>query len=131
MNKSFHGILLLLCVAFSSVNGFSVAAPRAGGGNGGSSFVVAQRFTVQQANVTPRRGDMNMVKVAKFGVFSPGVYAGKIVLGEKKFLKIRGKIISAHSGIIKDWCKWSGAGHLSTKIISFAKDNGNILGFLV
>merc|ERR1712129_537724 len=56
-------------------------------------------------------------KVAKFGVFSPAVYAAKIVLGDKKLKGIRGKAISLHSQAIGDFCTWSGSYHLRTKII--------------
>lgn len=72
-----------------------------------------------------------MAKIAKFGVFSPAVYAFKLSVGEKSLFKIRGKGISLHSGYIKDFCKYSGAGHMSTKLIKLAKENGNTLGFLV
>lgn len=68
---------------------------------------------------------------AKFGVFSPAVYATKIALGNDKLNKIRGKGISLHSQTIGDFCKWAGAYHLRTRLIKKAKVNGDILGFLV
>ena len=39
----------------------------------------------------------------KAGVFSPIVYAGKMVLGDEQLNKLRGKIISLHSDLIKDF----------------------------
>ena len=69
--------------------------------------------------------------MAKFGVFSPAVYAAKLVLGGDKLNKIRGKGISLHSQTIGDFCEWAGAYHLRTKLIKKAKTNGDTLGFLV
>lgn len=37
------------------------------------------------------------------GIFSPLVYALKGAMGKDKFLKVRGKVISLHSGVIKDF----------------------------
>jgi hypothetical protein len=70
-------------------------------------------------------------KQAQFGVFSPAVYAAKIVLGTEKLNKIRGKAISLHSEKIGDFCTFIGAYHLRTKLIKKAKTNGDVLGFLV
>ena len=70
-------------------------------------------------------------KMAKFGIFSPAVYAAKIALGEKKLNQVRGKGISLHSQAIGNFCQWSGAYHLRTRLIKLAKTNGDILGFLV
>ena len=39
----------------------------------------------------------------KAGVFSPIVYAGKMVLGDEQLNKLRAKIISLHSNLIKDF----------------------------
>ena len=69
--------------------------------------------------------------MAKFGIFSPAVYAAKFALGTAKLNKIRGKAISIHSGFIGDFCTWAGAYHLRTRIVKLAKTNGDILGFLV
>jgi hypothetical protein len=68
---------------------------------------------------------------AKFGIFSPAVYASKIVLGDLKLKKIRGKGISLHSQAIGEFCTWAGAYHLRTRLIKLAKTNGDTLGFLV
>jgi len=37
------------------------------------------------------------------GIFSPLVYALKDAMGKEKFMKVRGKVISLHSGVIKDF----------------------------
>jgi len=68
---------------------------------------------------------------AKFGIFSPAVYAAKIVLGQDRLNKIRGKAISLHSQQITDFSAWVGAYHLRTRLIQKAKKNGDELGFLV
>eukprot|EP00965_Chrysotila_dentata_P005177 169743-Pleurochrysis_carterae.AAC.3 len=39
------------------------------------------------------------------GPFTPIVLAGKVVLGEKTFNKIRGKAIGIHSQIITEFCE--------------------------
>jgi hypothetical protein len=72
-----------------------------------------------------------MGKMAKFGIFSPAVYGAKIVLGQDKLNKLRGKGISLHSQAIGKFCEWSGAYHLRTKLVKLAKTNGDVLGFLV
>mmetsp|Transcript_3155 Transcript_3155/g.4199 ORF Transcript_3155/g.4199 Transcript_3155/m.4199 type:complete len:147 (+) Transcript_3155:49-489(+) len=132
MNKALLSFLLLLSIAASTVSGFSVAAPRVGGVNGGSSFVVAQKFSTVAVPVQPmKKGDMQMGKMAKFGIFSPLVYGAKIVLGQDKLNKLRGKGIGLHSQVIGDFAGWSGAYHLRTRLIKKAKTNGDILGFLV
>lgn len=146
MKKSLFSILILLMVLTTSINGFATSASSArmalSGANGGSTFVVSQRPPQPSATMTmpPRRSsspaaagvsNMRMGKMAKFGVFSPVVYAAKIVLGQEKLNKIRGKAISLHSQAIGDFCTWAGAYHLRTQLIKKAKTNGDILGFLV
>jgi hypothetical protein len=128
MNRLILSVFLVLTIASSVVNGFAV-----GGMNGGSSFATSQRMNQVHIQTNNRRGDMQMMggKMAKFGVFSPAVYAAKIVLGEEKLNKLRGKGISLHSQAIGDFCTWVGAYHLRTKLIKTAKTNGDILGFLV
>ncbi|EJK65007.1 hypothetical protein THAOC_14198 [Thalassiosira oceanica] len=68
---------------------------------------------------------------AKFGIFSPAVYAAKFALGDDGLKKIRAKGIGLHSSAIGDFCEWAGAYHLRTRLIKLAKTNGDILGFLV
>ena len=80
----------------------------------------------------PRASELYMGgKKAKFGIFSPAVYGAKLVLGEGKLNKLRGKAISLHSQVITEFCQQYGAYNLRLKLIKKAKVNGDILGFLV
>jgi hypothetical protein len=70
--------------------------------------------------------------MAKFGVFSPAVYGARVVLGDKKLEKLRGKGISLHSQAITEFCKFVGAPMKQKgNLIRKAKTNGDTLGFLV
>ena len=70
--------------------------------------------------------------MAKFGVFSPAVYAGRVLLGDKSLEKIRGQGISLHSQAISEFCIFVGAtAKMRGLLIKKAKTNGDILGFLV
>lgn len=128
-------VLLTLLLSTDSVNGFTNAGVSAVGG--GSNFVVSQRRSQNLATApirrNPRTGatSLSMGKKAKFGVFSPAVYATKTLLGEKKLNSIRGKGISLHSQAIGNFCGWVGATHLRVPLIQKAKKNGDTLGFLV
>jgi hypothetical protein len=128
MMKVLQAFLFALTLFASNVNGFAPASF-----SGGSSFVVTQQRP-QRALAPPRsnsRSALFMGNQAKFGVFSPAVYVGKLVLGGEKLNKIRGKAISLHSQYIGDFCQWVGAYHLRTRLIKKAKVNGDTLGFLV
>ena len=71
-------------------------------------------------------------QVAKFGIFSPAVIAGRVVLGDKRLEKLRGKGISYHSQAITEFCKFVGAPmKMKGNLIRKAKTNGDTLGFLV
>lgn len=91
------------------------------------------RASAVAAPSSPRSGisSLQMGNMAKFGIFSPAVYGAKLVLGNDKLNKIRGKAISLHSQYIGEFCEWVGAYHLRTKLIKKAKTNGDTLGFLV
>jgi hypothetical protein len=122
----------LLLTALLSLQ--SASAFVSSGLSGGSSFVVSGNGSVPAAASTTRRGkatELYMGSQAKFGVFSPAVYAAKAVLGQDKLNKIRGKAISYHSQYIGDFCEWVGAYHMRTRLIKKAKVNGDTLGFLV
>lgn len=95
----------------------------------GSGFGIATGNSA--APVVSRGNTQLMGKMAKFGVFSPAVYAAKFAVGDKKLNGIRGKAISLHSQAIGDFCQWAGAYHLRTRLIKKAKTNGDTLGFLV
>lgn len=132
MHRLLPFLLVLIAAATSSVQGF--ASSSLGGVSGGSNFVVSQRprfigKTVARSN---SRTSLQMGgSQAKFGVFSPAVYGAKIVLGDLKLKKFRGKAISLHSQYIGEFCQWAGAYHLRTRLIKLAKTNGDTLGFLV
>lgn len=136
--KSFLRLCILAVFLMASSNAFTgVATPTMGGAVGGSSFVVSSKRAPAGA-AQPRShqsaagvSSLQMGSQAKFGVFSPAVYAAKIILGGEKLNKFRGKAISLHSQYIGDFCQWVGAYHLRTKLVKKAKTNGDILGFLV
>mmetsp|Transcript_50617 Transcript_50617/g.145962 ORF Transcript_50617/g.145962 Transcript_50617/m.145962 type:complete len:128 (+) Transcript_50617:64-447(+) len=126
--KTYQAILLLIAVVATTVQGFAISS------TGGSSFVISQRPRASTTSACPARtgaSSLQMGSQAKFGIFSPAVYAAKIVLGTDKLNKIRGKAISLHSQYIGDFCEWAGAYHLRTRLIKKAKTNGDTLGFLV
>ncbi|KAJ8599120.1 hypothetical protein CTAYLR_006362 [Chrysophaeum taylorii] len=80
----------------------------------------------------PSRLPVSMGKTAKFGIFSPAVYAGRVVLGDKRLEKLRGKGISLHSQAITEFCLFVGATPKTRGLlIKKAKTNGDTLGFLV
>mmetsp|Transcript_8577 Transcript_8577/g.17261 ORF Transcript_8577/g.17261 Transcript_8577/m.17261 type:complete len:134 (+) Transcript_8577:121-522(+) len=131
---SLKSLLTFFLVLVASCQAF---APLGGGVSGGSAFVVSQRAAAH-APVAPRRhvrssssSSLYMGNMAKFGIFSPAVYGAKIVLGQDRLNKIRGKAIALHSEKIGEFCTWVGAYHLRTKLIKKAKTNGDTLGFLV
>jgi hypothetical protein len=127
-------LAIALLVASTSAFGVSSARMTLVGSTGATSFVVSQRSPAVAAPKraqSARRGDLQMGNVAKFGVFSPAVIAAKLVLGQDKLNKIRGKAIALHSEKISEFSEWVGAYHLRTKLIKKAKLNGDILGFLV
>ncbi|KAL3943114.1 MAG: hypothetical protein SGBAC_002805 [Bacillariaceae sp.] len=128
--KTFRAIAFLLIVAFSTANGFTSVSSTSG-----SNFVISQRSRAAEAPTCPARIGVSSLhmggKQAKFGVFSPAVYGAKIVLGNEKLFKLRGKAISLHSQAIGEFCLWAGAYHLRTRLIKLAKTNGDTLGFLV
>ena len=75
---------------------------------------------------------IRMGSMAKFGVFSPAVYAGRIILGDKRLEKVRGQGISLHSQAITEFCVFVGATpKMRGLLIKKAKTNGDTLGFLV
>ncbi|KAL7458088.1 hypothetical protein ACHAWC_009585 [Mediolabrus comicus] len=131
MNRFVSLCLIFVALVASSVQGFAPSS--LGGVSGGSNFVVSQRpHAVQQPVARSNsRTSLQMGSQAKFGVFSPAVYAAKIALGNDKLNKVRGKAISLHSQYIGEFCEWAGAYHLRTRLIKKAKTNGDILGFLV
>lgn len=132
MNRLVSFLFIAVALAASSVQGFAPSS--LGGVSGGSNFVVSQRPRPVGKTVA-RSSSRTSLKMggssAKFGVFSPAVYGAKIVLGDLKLKKFRGKAIGLHSQYIGDFCTWAGAYHMRTRLIKLAKKNGDTLGFLV
>lgn len=63
--------------------------------------------------------------------FSPIVKFIGGVVGQKKFNVFRGRVISVHSQVIGDFCKFVGAPpKMKQELIRVAKANGSKLGFL-
>lgn len=80
----------------------------------------------------PRRQAATMMgNKASGGPFSPLVVVVRKVVGEKDFNQLRGKAISLHSQVIKDFCSQIGAEKRQVQgVIRLAKKNGEKLGFL-
>jgi hypothetical protein len=65
------------------------------------------------------------------GPFTPIVIVVRNAMGVKAFNQLRGKGISLHSQVIKDFCKQIGADNKQIQgLIRLAKKNGEKLGFL-
>lgn len=65
------------------------------------------------------------------GPFMPLVIVVRNAMGEKEFNKLRGKGISLHSQVIKDFCKQIGVDNKQVQgLVRLAKKNGEFLGFL-
>jgi len=75
----------------------------------------------------PKKGSQ-----AKDGPFSWIVRLGKVVLGQKTFNKIRGKLIAKHSQVITTFVtNYDLSSKTRGQLIKVAKKNGDELGFLV
>lgn len=84
---------------------------------------------VQERSLGP--ANWTMGKVSKFGPFTPAVLVAKVILGDKRLNKIRGKAIALHSQAITAFCDFTGAGSkMRQALIRQAKVNGDTLGFL-
>ena len=65
------------------------------------------------------------------GIFAPIVRVTRDAMGTKEFNQFRGKAISLHSQIIKDFCKEIGVQSKQAQgLIRLAKKNGEWLGYL-
>lgn len=101
-------------------------------GSGAHGMLVKSTAT-KKTSTCNRSGaaTITMGKQAKFGPFTPAVVAVRLVVGDKSLNKVRGKAIAAHSQVISNFCKFSGAGpKMRQTLIRQAKRNGNVLGFL-
>jgi hypothetical protein len=82
---------------------------------------------------TARRAALRVVagNNATGGPFAPIVVVVRDVMGKKEFNLFRGKAISLHSQVIKEFCKSIGADSKQAQgLIRTAKKNGEKLGFL-
>lgn len=84
------------------------------------------------ASAGPRRKVVTMMgNKATTGPFAPLVVVTRNVIGEKDFNNFRGKAISYHSQVIKEFCKLWGIDNKQVQgVIRLAKKNGEWLGFL-
>ncbi|GMH38585.1 hypothetical protein BSKO_06469 [Bryopsis sp. KO-2023] len=79
----------------------------------------------------PVRAVTTMGNKATTGPFAPLVRVARDVVGKKKFNQLRGKAISIHSNVIKEFCGNVGADRrVAQGVIRLAKKNGEFLGFL-
>eukprot|EP00195_Chlamydomonas_chlamydogama_P006213 CAMPEP_0202893698 /NCGR_PEP_ID=MMETSP1392-20130828/3232_1 /ASSEMBLY_ACC=CAM_ASM_000868 /TAXON_ID=225041 /ORGANISM="Chlamydomonas chlamydogama, Strain SAG 11-48b" /LENGTH=90 /DNA_ID=CAMNT_0049578127 /DNA_START=303 /DNA_END=575 /DNA_ORIENTATION=- len=85
-----------------------------------------------QASGAPTRKVVTMMgNKATGGPFAPLVVVVRNIVGDKEFNKLRGKAISLHSQVIKDFCKQFGVDNKQAQgVIRLAKKNGEKLGFL-
>lgn len=95
--------------------------------------LVAQPLLERQSPSGSRSRDVTrMGNSASGGPFSYLVVQARNVIGKKRFNKLRGKAISLHSQVIKDFTmQYLGAdSKISQGLIRTAKKNGERLGFL-
>ncbi|GIL58024.1 hypothetical protein Vafri_13223 [Volvox africanus] len=97
-----------------------------------ASSLVQSAPRLQQTSNAPRRKPVTMMgNKATTGPFAPLVVVVRGAMGEKPFNQLRGKAISLHSQIIKDFCKLLGVDNKQVQgVIRLAKKNGEKLGFL-
>mmetsp|Transcript_53509 Transcript_53509/g.116882 ORF Transcript_53509/g.116882 Transcript_53509/m.116882 type:complete len:144 (+) Transcript_53509:122-553(+) len=135
-----------LSVNVSSRAGVSRAAPRAATRSLSVSSRVAYTGCVDAAPAmslqtampagissgAPRRATTTMMgNKGAGGPFAPLVVVTRNIVGEKDFNKLRGKAISLHSQVIKDFGKLLGVDNKQVQgVIRLAKKNGEKLGFL-
>lgn len=91
--------------------------------------------TLRPALAQPAVGRRSLAIVAgnpgSGGPFAPLVIVTRNIMGTKEFNQFRGKMISLHSQVIKDFCKQLGADTKQVQgLIRLAKKNGEKLGFL-
>jgi hypothetical protein len=90
-------------------------------------------FTYIPCNVADRRYNLQVIAGNKGenGIFAPIVRVTRNAIGTKEFNQLRGKAISLHSQVIKDFCNQLGVDTKQVQgLIRLAKKNGEWLGFL-
>ncbi|KIY97161.1 Protein PROTON GRADIENT REGULATION 5 Flags: Precursor [Monoraphidium neglectum] len=82
-------------------------------------------------STAPKREVVRLGNKGAGGPFAPLVVVVRNIVGEKEFNKLRGKAISVHSQVIKDFCKQVGVDNKQVQaVVRLAKKNGEWLGFL-
>lgn len=110
---------LLLAVAHAITGVPTLGAPQYKTSATRRSFYDTQHHLTMMGNNAPE------------GPFTPIVLAGKVVLGEKTFNKVRGKAIQIHSTIITEFCETYGVPRsMRGALVKKAKTTGGRLGFL-
>merc|ERR1712087_502784 len=95
-----------------------------------SALVVSTPLT-QSAPVARLATPAIVMGPAKDGPFTPAVLFAKVILGEPRLLKLRGKAISIHSQAINEFCVDFGVPKkMNQALIKKAKAVGSELGFL-
>lgn len=99
---------------------------------GAEAFVAPPRAVVPR--VAPRAAPARITMMgnpAPEGPFTPIVLFSKDLIGEKRFNKIRGKLITYHSQVIGYFCSYTGTPRkMNQLLIKKAKQTGGRLGFL-
>ncbi|KAI8469624.1 MAG: thylakoid membrane protein [Monoraphidium minutum] len=91
----------------------------------------AQPVAPRSSAAAPKRAMVRMGNKGSTGPFAPLVVVIRNIVGEKKFNNLRGKAISLHSQVIKDFCKQVGVDNKQVQaVVRLAKKNGEWLGFL-
>eukprot|EP00889_Picochlorum_renovo_P000850 jgi/Picre1/27880/NNA_000843.t1 len=134
--QGYHSHFSKQCV---SQKGFS-SVKCVGAGLYGSSAAVLPTTTCTNPRLarsrhtdTGRRTAVHIVagNEGSTGPFAPIVRITRDIVGTKEFNKLRGKAISLHSQVIKDFCKQIGVDTKQVQgLIRLAKKNGEKLGFL-
>eukprot|EP01024_Parvocaulis_polyphysoides_P025977 TRINITY_DN23668_c0_g1_i1.p2 TRINITY_DN23668_c0_g1~~TRINITY_DN23668_c0_g1_i1.p2 ORF type:complete len:125 (-),score=2.32 TRINITY_DN23668_c0_g1_i1:254-628(-) len=108
----------------------SLSSQRFRSGHANEQLILSPRIKTRTGGRDVRLVPM-MGNKATTGPFAPLVRVTRAAIGKKEFNKIRGKAISLHSQIIKDFCAQIGAGpKQAQQVIRLAKKNGEWLGFL-
>ncbi|GBF98398.1 hypothetical protein Rsub_10463 [Raphidocelis subcapitata] len=96
-----------------------------------AGLVQASPVGVRSSAAAPKRQTPRMGNKGSGGPFAPLVVVVRNIVGEKEFNKLRGKAISLHSQVIKDFCKQVGVDNKQVQaVVRLAKKNGEWLGFL-
>lgn len=117
--------------ALSSVS--CVGAGLYGGCQGDRAATFCTKPNVCRSRQTDRRYNLQVIAGNKGenGIFAPIVRVTRNAIGTKEFNQLRGKAISLHSQVIKDFCKQLGVDTKQVQgLIRLAKKNGEWLGFL-